>query len=526
MSAPPPPGDVVPSEFETRVGALLVPKSQVQEVLRALPPGALREGRRCTPWHGERDFAALHLSHDAASALGEGDALSAVGALVAERLASGGVLWAPGLRPLSAACRTPAEDEEFAAWRRVGGGGFRFVELFAGIGGFRLGLEPLGGRCVFAAEVDPGARAVYSENFRDEAEPLGDVEAIDAADIPEHDILTAGFPCQPFAQCNTGNAALTGSLREGPGIHGRERGGALAFEVVRILRSCRPPAFLLENVPNLQNFNDGRDLATLQAALVEAGYDMHVGVLDAKHWGLPQQRKRLYLAGLLRERLRPGLPRLELLAPPPCARPLRLRDVLDPPEEVPPECWLSEAVWAELLERDPKACRISGRGGRLARLDGYARTLTSSYRTRWRCMGELVPAVEPEDTAEEDCDASPASDPLLYGERPPPPRFFTLRECCRLQGFPDTFATRSRSRRCQDPMRFYHLIGNAVVPRVVGAIAAATLRAAGVLPSAEGADAREVSADGADVGNAADAFGDAPGVGAEVGGRGVSDLGG
>jgi len=363
-----------------------------------------------------------------------------------------------------------------AAWQGSASSGdgarFRYVELFAGIGGFRSALEPLGGRCVLAVEIDAGARAIYRDNFHEECVP--DVVALDAADVPPHDVLTAGFPCQPYAQCNTGNAALTGSLKEGPGL--RSELGSLAFEVVRVLRAARPPAFLLENVPNLRNFNGGSDLAALTDALRDAGYSVHTETLDARSFGVPQQRKRLYIAGFRSDLpAAAGAPAFRFPGPRPSV-PAPLRSVLEPPQDVPGSCWISQEAWDALLDSDPKAANPSGRGGRLARLDGYARTLTSSYRTKggWRKMSELVPA-----DGYEVCWEGRAADGYPVARRSGPPRFFTQRECCRLQGFPDSFVINRPDRRCQDPERFYHFIGNAVVPVVVAAVGEALLQALG-----------------------------------------------
>jgi len=487
-----------PHPLEYRVGALIVPKVEVQTVLRSLPRGALRDGRNCTPYRGRdcTERMALHVSHAAAVALDSCTNVAALlGELVTLRLRSGELRWEPGLRAFSERCRTRLEDELLATWRSLcfgsGNSTFRFVELFAGIGGFRLGLQPLGGRCVLAVEVDEGAREIYRENFGEDC--LSDVVALDPADVPEHDVLTAGFPCQPFARCNTDNACLTGSLSAGPGIRDGKR-GALAFEVVRVVRAARPAAFLLENVPNLCDFNGGEDLATLVGAMHDAGYSVHTRVLDARQFGVQQQRKRLYFVGFRSDLPYSATSAFSWPDPPWPEQQLPLRTVLEPVDSVPRSCWLSEATWAAMLQDDPRVCLPSGRGGRLARLDGYARTLTSTYRTKGGWYSELVPSVEagsvapgmPSQSEEMECAGSerPPVPPLLL---PPPPRFFTHRECCRLQGFPEDFVLRSRraTARNRTSERFYHFIGNAVVPPVVRALGESLL---GVLLLARGGD--------------------------------------
>eukprot|EP00928_Gymnodinium_smaydae_P028898 TRINITY_DN21915_c0_g1_i3.p1 TRINITY_DN21915_c0_g1~~TRINITY_DN21915_c0_g1_i3.p1 ORF type:complete len:576 (-),score=136.39 TRINITY_DN21915_c0_g1_i3:127-1782(-) len=520
--------------LEIRTGALLLPRASVKAVLADLPAGALRDGpRRTTPYRGDAglvprgeseagdaaaDLIALHLSDETVRAL-EGSCGPAasgcelersVGACAAGLLAEGSARLALGLRQLSAPCRSEAEEQSVASWRArsarpeatascsdsEGGAPFRFVELFAGIGGFRLGLEPLGGRCVLAVEIDEGARAIYEANFAGER-CLGDVVALDAGDVPAHDVLTAGFPCQPFAFCNTNNASASGSLRAGPGIHDGKK-GALGFEVVRILRAAQPASFLLENVPNLCSFNDGEDLKALEEALGAANYSVQWQVLDSRDFGLAQKRRRLYIVGFRRDLCAEAVAAFKWPEPA-CTAKVVLTDILEPESTVGEDCRLTEEAWNVMRGRDPKIVLPSGRGGRMARLDGYARTLTSSYRRNRGCACELVPQNRASaETACGDEEEQALSDPAAEVEaaldrayaseahanwvprapRPapawrrgqPPPRYFTQRECCRLQGFPETFALRSTGRKCQDPNRFYHYIGNAVVPPVINAI--------------------------------------------------------
>lgn len=338
-----------------------------------------------------------------------------------------------------------------------------FVELFAGIGGFRLGLEDLGGRCALAVELDPGARMCYAANFGDE-ECATDVLALDAADIPIHDILTAGFPCQPYAQCNMDNLLRTGSLQAGLGL--REARGVLALEVVRILRVSQPRALLLENVPNLLEFNGGADFRELMDALSNAGYTVQARVLDAMAFGVPQQRRRLYFVGFRNDIHEAAFatfkwPDVNVSAP-------RLLQILEPREDIPASCYLPQKTWSTMLAGSPDIWKQSGCGGRVARLDGYARTLCSSYRTAGGHFSEFIPTTSLED------DAS-----AVEGPPQAPPRFLTQRECCRLMGFPDTYSIDIANRHYRRSDRFYHYIGNAVVPHVIRAIGANML---GALP--------------------------------------------
>ncbi|CAE8653427.1 unnamed protein product [Polarella glacialis] len=407
------------------------------------------------------------------------------------------------------------------------------------MGGFHAGLAPLGGRCVLACDVDWTARAFYRASYGG-PECLSDVVALDPENIPQHDILTAGFPCQPFAFCNM----KSGSLQAAPVLFaGRcfeaSGRGALAFEVARLLRASRPAAFILENVPNLcaapslverkesseGSFNGGNDLRLFlealradsaqpedtQEYLFPNGVDcqpcpvVEHAFLEARDFGLCQQRRRLYIVGF-------RAPDLQGTS---AARALSLEGLSAPPavffQEVPADCWLSEERWQRILERtEGDAARPSGRGGRIARLDGYARTVTSSYRSTDR-YAEFVPPRRSGGDSEAEVLAQASSSEALedcgdegedqdqdeevggqeeevfykksgatYKKAPAvplrsPPRFFSPIECARLQGFSDSFA-KTYELKCKDPHRFYHLVGNAVCPPVVQALGEAAKR--------------------------------------------------
>ena len=171
----------------------------------------------------------------------------------------------------------------------------KFIDLFSGIGGFRLALESLGLECVFSSEIDKFAKQTYKANFG--IEPHGDITKIDSKDIPNHDILTAGFPCQAFS------------------IAGKRRGfddtrGTLFFEVARIIRDKQPKAFILENVPGLVSHEKGSTFQTIidtlattingQKSFIETdnlGYHVYFGYLNSKDFGVAQNRKRIFIVG-------------------------------------------------------------------------------------------------------------------------------------------------------------------------------------------------------------------------------------
>lgn len=163
---------------------------------------------------------------------------------------------------------------------------FRFIDLFSGIGGFHLGLSPLGGECVMASDIDPTANETYYNNFG--IKPWGDICDIRSKEIPAFDLLSGGFPCQSFS-----NVGQKGGLED-------PRGG-LIFQVVRILSDCKPKCFILENVKGLVSHNKGKTLQVIINKLEEIGYKVYYEVLEAKDYGLPQIRKRLFIVGILKK---------------------------------------------------------------------------------------------------------------------------------------------------------------------------------------------------------------------------------
>lgn len=162
---------------------------------------------------------------------------------------------------------------------------FRFIDLFAGIGGIRLGFESVGGNCVFSSEFDEDACTTYEANFGEH--PSGDITKIEAKDIPEFDILLGGFPCQAFS--------IIGK-KEG---FTNETCGTLFFDIERILKVKRPPAFMLENVRNLTAHDNGNTFRTIKNHLKALGYNVYAKVLNALDYGVPQKRERIFIVGFM-----------------------------------------------------------------------------------------------------------------------------------------------------------------------------------------------------------------------------------
>jgi DNA (cytosine-5)-methyltransferase 1 len=357
---------------------------------------------------------------------------------------------------------------------------FTFAEIFAGIGGFRLGLEALGGKCVFASEIDAGARATYALNFGcSSGELCGDITEYYGADLPPIDLLTGGFPCQSFS------------------VRGEQKGledprGQLFRELHRLLTVCQPKAFLFENVAHLVTMDGGkrnhRDSSmdemrvgqTFQMMLdtfTSTGYDITWNIINSRHW-LPQQRERVYLVGFRRDL---GITSPEEVFDWRLGRPYWsgshgkiiddtlttpgllscVRDILeeDPTAPSVQGAALTEIQWERLnkpenVEKANKWQNASERGGRNRSipLDGKSPTVTSSYRNVSSFSTRFV--FEEKD-----------------GQKRPIPRFLTERECARLMGLPDSFLFTDTK-----GYRSYHHIGNAVCPPVVKAIGEEILR--------------------------------------------------
>jgi DNA (cytosine-5)-methyltransferase 1 len=168
----------------------------------------------------------------------------------------------------------------------------KFIDLFAGIGGFHIALHNLGAECVFASEWDPHARATYEHNFKTISPKLfksgnfaGDITKVDKDSIPDFDILTGGFPCQPFSQA-------------GRKLGFEDTRGTLFFDIAEIIRIKQPKAYFLENVRNLYTHNEGKTFETIRRVLTEdLGYSFHHAIVKASDHGLPQLRPRLFMVG-------------------------------------------------------------------------------------------------------------------------------------------------------------------------------------------------------------------------------------
>jgi DNA (cytosine-5)-methyltransferase 1 len=330
-------------------------------------------------------------------------------------------------------------------------GAFDFIDLFAGIGGIRAAFEGIGGRCVFTSEWDSYAQKTYAENFRDGHALAGDITKVSAEEIPDHTVLLAGFPCQPFS---IAGVSKKNALGKAHGFHD-ETQGTLFFDVARIIETKRPRAFLLENVKNLVSHDKGRTFDVIRRTLTQdLGYHIHYRIIDGAHF-TPQHRERILIVGF-REPVAFDFNALPL--PPKNVR--RLGEILHRTDGSEPKLpWddnrffdhinnkvqdkytLTDNLWRYLQNYAEKhRLKGNGFGFGLVGPESVTRTLSARYYKD----GSEILVSQGEDVN---------------------PRRLTPRECARLMGFPDTF------RIPVSDTRAYKQFGNSVVVDVMAHVA-------------------------------------------------------
>ncbi len=311
---------------------------------------------------------------------------------------------------------------------------YTFIDLFAGIGGMRIAFERAGGRCVYSNEWNKYSQKTYYANFG--VQPEGDITKVRAEDIPDHDILVAGFPCQPFS---IAGVSKKNSLGRATGFADKTQ-GTLFFDVCRILKAKRPKAFLLENVKNLCSHDRGRTFQIIRESLDELDYEIFYQVIDGKFY-VPQHRERILIVGFDRRRYGNDMIfRFELT--PPEKMPV-LRDILS--KDVDARYTLSDKLWAYLQEYAAKhRAAGNGFGYGIASPDGQTRTLSARYY---------------KDGSE-----------ILIRQEGRNPRRLTPRECARLQGFSDDFKIPVSDTQA------YRQFGNSVVVPLITDVAGLIVR--------------------------------------------------
>jgi DNA (cytosine-5)-methyltransferase 1 len=308
-----------------------------------------------------------------------------------------------------------------------------FIDLFAGIGGTRIAFEKAGCKCVFSSEWDRFAQITYEKNFG--KKPAGDIRKIESSQIPDHDILVAGFPCQPFS---ISGVSKKNSLGKPHGFNDPTQ-GTLFFEIKRILIDKNPKAFLLENVKNLKSHNKKNTFKVIMDTLEnELGYNVYFKVLDAVNY-VPQHRERIFIVGF-KENLEFKFPDFK-----PKRKP-RFEDILE--KNVDAKYTLSDHLWKYLQDYARKHKeKGNGFGFGLTNLKGHSRTLSARYY---------------KDGSE-----------ILIPQNGKNPRRLTPRECARLMGFPDSFVIPVSDTQA------YKQFGNSVVVPLVMDIAIEMIKAIG-----------------------------------------------
>ena len=293
---------------------------------------------------------------------------------------------------------------------------FTFIDLFAGIGGIRMGFEDVGGECVFTSEWDESAQKTYEANFKEI--PYGDITKIDPKEIPPFDMLLAGFPCQPFSMAG---------LKKGF----EDTRGTLFFDIMRIVEYHKPRVVFLENVRNLASHDKGNTLKIIISTLEDLGYKVNYRLYNAKDFGVPQNRVRIYIIAFRDDVYFsfPNEPKIKV----------KLGDILD--KNVDPKYTISDRLWAghqrRKLEHKQKG---NGFGYSMFNEDSeYTSTISARYY---------------KDGSE-----------ILIEQKGKNPRKLTPREAARLQGFPDTFVLPNSDAQT------YKQFGNSVAVPVIKALA-------------------------------------------------------
>lgn len=323
-----------------------------------------------------------------------------------------------------------AKENEF----RVGSFPFSFIDLFAGIGGFRLGLQRIGGTCVFTSEWDKFSQQTYEKWFGEK--PVGDINEVDPKSIPHHDILAAGFPCQPFSIAGVSKKRSLGMA------HGFncERQGNLFFKICEIVGEKRPPVLMLENVKNLKSHDKKRTWAVIESELKSLGYVVFNEIIDACDY-VPQHRERIFIVCFNKD-IFGSDPNFRFPDPPVGAKP-ELGDILE--DKPDPKYTLTDHLWNYLQEYKKKH-QAKGNGfgfGLNEDFSGITRTLSARYY-------------------------KDGSEVLISQGKKKNPRRLTIVEAARLMGYGDVVT--SREDVPVSDTQAYKQFGNSVVPAVVSAV--------------------------------------------------------
>ena len=330
-------------------------------------------------------------------------------------------------------------------------GWFTFIDLFAGIGGLRRGFDAIGGKCIFTSEWDKYSEQTYRSNFKCDHDIAGDIRLVDAKDIPAHDVLLAGFPCQPFSLAGVSKKNALGR----PHGFACEAQGTLFYEVARIIKHHRPAAFLLENVKNLISHDKGKTFEVIKKTLrEELGYTIQFRVIDAAHF-VPQHRERIIIVGFREE---VGFDISTLKLPEKQSGP-KLESILHPEDgtEIP-----------ETNFTEGNIARVAAKYTLTENLWNYLQAYAAKHKAAGNGFGCSV--VGPKDIART-LSARYYKDgsEILIQQKGKRPRRLTPRECARLMGF--DAPTESDFRIPVSDTQAYRQFGNSVAVPVIEAVA-------------------------------------------------------
>ena len=306
---------------------------------------------------------------------------------------------------------------------------FKFIDLFAGIGGFRIALSSLGGECIFSCDYDKYSQITYEANFG--YKPQGDITTIDERSIPAHDVLCAGFPCQPFSIAGVSKKNSLG-LKHG---FDDEKQGDLFFHLIRIIKHHKPKVLFLENVKNLKSHDKGKTWKVITEELIKSGYQIFYQIVNGKYY-VPQHRERVFLICFRKDLF----PDIKFSFPNyPDKRIYELKQIVE--KQVDKKYTLTEHMWSYLQRRKLQQ-QSKGNGFGFGLIDpdkdNYTRTISARYY-------------------------KDGSEILVYQGSSFCPRRLTPRECAKLQGFPNDFKI------VVSDTQAYRQFGNSVVVPAVRA---------------------------------------------------------
>ncbi len=339
------------------------------------------------------------------------------------------------------------QEDLFSSEYLYGGIPFKFIDLFAGIGGFRSGLAPIGGQCIYSSEWDKKALDTYSEWYQDKSVDIKDFREIDYSKIPDHDILCGGFPCQPFSLAGVSKKASMG-IKHG---FDDEKQGNLFYSIMEAVEVKRPSVLFLENVKNLRSHDEGNTWKVIEEMLIQSNYHVFHEIIDAQHW-VPQHRERIFIVCFDKNIFGEEKEALSFRFPTFPKSRIGLSEILE--KKPDSKYMLTDKLWKYLQDYKEKHNEAGhGFGYGIIELEDRAMGVTRTLSARYHKDGSEI---------------------LIREKGWKNPRRLTPKEAGRLQGFneevAETFGHKSGFPQVVSDTQAYRQFGNAVVPAVIEAI--------------------------------------------------------